>query len=631
MRNLFEINGLQENLPKRKLGFRAALAGAGENAVRIFRNAGMACLLLLTGTVSFLPAQDFSDIGKRKPFRLSGSLHAQTATRLSKNLSFRDPFSYSLSLQLTPEFYGISLPFSLTYADSRFRYTQPFSLLSMTPSYKWIKAYVGRTQMDMNPYGLSSYSFDGAGIELTPSAIPLSFSAMYGRFAKAVQGSIGDPDSLASGLSGTLPVYKRSGYAFKLGFSKDNQQISLHLLRIGDKASSLPEQMFPVVSPAANAVWGVDFRFQLYDGLYIEGTGAVSALTENTMLADMRPKGVWAAMTGFLIPQNSTSSFSTAYKIGIGYKGIRLGYERVSPEYRSFGAYFINRDFQNVVLAFSHTFEKVDLKVDLGWQQDDLQNRNAGRSDRVVGSAFLNYRIREDMQATLSYSNFTTHTRLKPVELTRPDDPLVQDPDTVAFRQIAQQAAASFQYTAPASAKVRQQIGFDLSYQSSREMRQKVFNDYVFAGIRHGVELGTYYTLQSGLNFSTRIDRLSKSETDLTYSIGPSIDLGRTFFEKTLSLNGGLDYYFDVQGKKAQNSVAGIRLRVSYLLKKAHSFSLQIQTRLRSSFVPEKPAPGHEFQLLLSYRYRFSLSPYAKKEGKTVEESETEKLRRSDR
>ena len=130
-------------------------------------------------------AQDFTDIGKRKPFVLSGSVGAQASTRLNTQAAYSDPFSYLLNVQLNPVIYGFSMPVSVSFADNRFSYSQPFSRFSIQPTYKWITGYLGRTSMDMHPYGLSGHQFDGVGISLQPSNFPLKFMAMYGRLEKA--------------------------------------------------------------------------------------------------------------------------------------------------------------------------------------------------------------------------------------------------------------------------------------------------------------------------------------------------------------------------------------------------------------------------------------------------------------
>ncbi|MCM1531278.1 MAG: hypothetical protein NC048_05110 [Bacteroides sp.] len=564
-----------------------------------------------------LPAQDFTGIGKRKPFSFSGTAGAQASTRLNSDGS-SDPFAYILSAQLNPVVYGFSLPLSLSFADSRFSYAQPFSRISFTPSYKWIKAYLGRTSMDMHPYGLAGHQFDGAGIQLESASFPVHFSAMYGRLLKARHA-----DTLQRSGENLLPAYipanyARTGFAFKLGFTHKKQQLDLHFFRAGDRYRSLPEDWRRQVAPQQNAVLALDFAFELYKGLTLKGQAGVSAHTSDTRAQKEKKKGLWGGLMRPFLPQYASTSLSTAYKVQLAYKGISVAYERVGPEYASLGAAYFNRDFENAVVAFTHAFKKVAVNAELGWQRDDLKNTKSSRMNRIVGSAYVNYKIDERFALTASYSNFTMHTQLKPVDLGRPDDPLVYDPDTVSYRQIAQQASFGLDFHTRPTARYRQQGGLEFSYQSSREKTQQVFSDYFYAAARHGIELTGEYRLNTALNFSTRIDRMGERKTTFNYHIGPSATLAKALFDKTLNLSAGLSYYFEMNGSKAAGGIADLRLRAAYTLKKAHEFELQVSGKLRSAFAAATYRKGQEFFAQVSYRYRFSINPFEKKKEKAA-------------
>ncbi len=564
--------------------------------------------LACTGFFLLSPAigQDFTNIGKRKAFHLSGSLDLQGSSRFSDWNEMQDPFSYSISLRLNPSIYGISLPFSFHFADSRFSFTQPLSQLSFSPSYKWVQLHLGRTSMEMHPYGLSGHPFDGAGITLSPD-FPLHFSAMYGRLEKARQGDTALLASPHGYAESNLPSYKRTAYAFKVDFNHKGQQFALHFFRASDHAKSLAPAFQSYASPQANAVWALDFSFKLYKDLRLSGQAGLSSHTSNLLEAKEKKRGILAGIMRPFLAQRASTSLHTAYKIGLGFKGFSLAYERISPGYETLGAYYFNRDFENVVLSFARNFNKWDVKADIGWQRDDLSKEKASRMDRLVGSAYLNYQIDERFRISASYSNFTTYTRLKPIDLTRPDEPWLQDPDTMAFRQIAQQAQFGFAFNTSSQALHPQQAGIDISYQSSREQSQQTFNDYIYASLQHGILIAGEYQLQSALNFSTGIDRTAAGPASTNYSLGPSVVVSKSFFKKSLRTSGGLNYYWDMQGKQNQGSVAGLRLRGSYTLQKVHVFDLQIHTRLR--FSSSGTGIGKELHIVAGYHYNFELDP----------------------
>lgn len=596
------------------------LKSSKKNSFSCFCKTIFITLGLVSGLEMELSAQDFTGIGKRKPFFFSGTVGAQGSVRLNSDGN-TDPFAYLVSAQLNPVVYGFSLPLSLSFADSRFSYAQPFSRISFTPSYKWVKAYLGRTSMDMHPYGLAGHQFDGAGIQLESGRFPVHFSAMYGRLLKARHADTLTGESKFL-LPGYIPAhYKRTGFAFKVGFSHREQQLALHFFRAGDHRKSLPEDWRMHVSPQQNAVLALDFSFELYKGLSLKGQAGVSALTADTRAEKEKKKGLWGGLMRPFVSQRSSTSLSTAYKLQLAYKGISVAYERIGPDYSSLGAAYFNRDFENVVLAFTHTFKKLALNAELGWQRDDLKNIKSSRMNRIVGSAYVNYKVDERFTLTASYSNFTMHTQMKPVDLGRPDDPLIYNPDTVSYRQIAQQASLGLDFCTRPGARYRQQGGVEFSYQSSREKTQKTFSDYFYAAVRHGIDLNGAYRLQSSVNFSTCIDRMGKSRATFNYHIGPSVTCAKAFFDKTLNLLAGVSYYLEMNGSKVAGGIAGLRLRTVYTLKKSHEFEMQLSGKLRSAFGSTARRSGQELFVQASYRYRFNLDPFVKKGRTPIEDT----------
>lgn len=563
-----------------------------------------------------LQAQDFTDIGKRKPFSFSGAAGTQMASRW-ENGGSSDPFSYLIFAQLNPSLYGISLPFSFSFADSRFSYGQPFSRMSFQPSYKWAKAYIGRTSMDMHPYGLSGQQFDGAGISLEPVSFPLRFSAMYGLLVKARRGDslVQQPQEWMPGKKETS--YKRTGYAFRIGFSHNRQEMNLHFFKAIDHRRSLPEAWQKGFAPNENAVLALDFSFDIYRGLLLNGQAGLSTFTADSRCPGQKQKGVWATLMRPFLHQRNSTSFSTAYKIGLAYKGFNLCYERISPNYRTLGAAYFNQDFENAVLSFSHGFKKIDLNAEIGWQRNDLKKTNSERMNRMVGSAYLNYRINECLSLVASYSNFTVYTQMKPLDLSRPDDPFVEDPDTVAYRQVAQQAMFGFNFCTSSAAKIKQDAGVDISYQSSREKMNQMFSDYLYASLRHGIALPHGYRLLSSVNFSARIDRNRHIKRNLAYNIGPHLTCTRNLLENELSISAGLSYYLDMQGKDITGGIADLRLRSVYTLRQSHEFEIQINGRLRASFGQRSEKTGKELFLQVGYRYRFNIPTFHKRKYKS--------------
>lgn len=153
---------------------------------------------------------DFENIGRGKPFKVSGSVAANTIYYKSNQNRARAPFTYFLQGTLNFNVYEFSIPVSYSYSNQgeNLQYQLPFNFnrLSLHPKYKWVQAHIGDVSMDFSPYTLAGHQFTGGGIELTPKG-GITFSAMYGRLLKAVE----DDDKPQ-----TEPSFKRMGYGLKV-------------------------------------------------------------------------------------------------------------------------------------------------------------------------------------------------------------------------------------------------------------------------------------------------------------------------------------------------------------------------------------------------------------------------------
>lgn len=578
---------------------------------------------------STLYAQDFTEIGKRKPFQMTGNILIQGGMSLEQaGMGQSSPFDYLISLQLNPSVYGISLPLSFSYAQSRFSYTQPFSRLSLSPSYKWIRLFLGRTQMNMHPYGLNSSSFDGVGVELRPDKIPFYFSAMYGAMVMPSLLSSERPDDTLSGKPsgekipfGKITFSRRRASAVSLGYSRDSDKALFHLLYVKDRVvqDGISDTGNEVLGadllssrPQANLLAGLDLNFKLWDQLYLTSQMAMSLYSSDILALKNSERSPFIEKAfGKVFPVNSSTSFSPAFNVSLRYRWLQMKYERIEPGYMSLGSAYMNQDFQHLVMSFAHNFRLFDVHVEMGWQQDDLRKINVSKTNRLVGAANIAYRNGEKLTIMASYSNFTTHTRMKPVDLTAPDDPWIYDPDTVSYRQISQQA--SFHTSSSWGKHLKHTASFDFSFQNSWLPGQASSTSYLYSSIRHGCRLENGLLLTSAINFSGNMQDMAMDDHGRnSFSIGPSFHVSHSFFGKALKLSGGTDCYTDIGSDENRNIVASLRTRVSYVLKENHHFGLQMQSRFRRALTKDHSGKN-DFQVLISYQYRFGLDPYRKK------------------
>lgn len=555
-------------------------------------------VFILFACVSFatnLLAQDFTDIQKRKPFTINGQLGAEVSTYISSPSSFSRPFSYFLSLSLNPSIYGISLPLNFSLGGDKFSFSHPFNIMEFTPSYKWIKAYIGRTSMFMSQYGLSGHSFDGIGIELTPH-LPFSFSAMYGRLQKETR------DSLTATIDGP---YRRMAYAFKVGVEYKKQSLALHFFHAKDIAGSHLDVLEGMGSPKQNITADMQARFSIISKINAYFNGALSWYKDLN-----HPK----------IPvRSNVSSLYSAFKTGIQAYGVDISYERVSPFFQSMGSYYFNNDFENIVVGYSTQIkQKVDLSARIGWQRDDLRKEKQSRMNRLVADANIRCMINEHWNLGASYSNFTTNTRMKPLQWELGQNAPVSYVDTLVYRQMSQQAQFDMTYTTGNNSKTdstshsnkNQTVNLTISFQESRSMQENSFSDYVFASLSHNIRLVKDYTLSSAIQCNTQILPSEKGNS-VSASIGPSISANKGFLkEKNLNVSLGMQYYMSIEKKTSEiflgTGIYCLTTRIGYTLKKKHKIDLLLDCRQRHSLSSSTTSTSRvDFNGTIRYSYSF--------------------------
>ena len=161
--------------------------------------------------VALASAQDIEQVAKEKPFDYTGSVGGSFSTYSVDGIAPQsNPYFWNLYGNLTPIVYGFKLPFRFVVGRQERTFDKPFIQMGISPTYKWITLHAGVRNMMFSKYTLANHSFAGAGIELTPGK--WRFSAMYGRFRKAVEYDSTDVNSEYR------VQYKRMGYGVKAGY-----------------------------------------------------------------------------------------------------------------------------------------------------------------------------------------------------------------------------------------------------------------------------------------------------------------------------------------------------------------------------------------------------------------------------
>lgn len=390
-------------------------------------------LAVLAAWLHGVKGQDFSAVDWKNPVKVNGGLSMSWTAYHSggQGGGKRDPLAYTLTGNLGVTVLDWTIPLSFSYTSRSLSYAQPFNRIGLSPRYKWVRLYAGYSSMTFSPYSLSGHSFLGAGVELTPG--PYRVSVMYGRLNRKVGY---DPEVK------NKPCFTRMGYGAKLGYEVENTAAFISFFTAKDDRSSVELPSDTILKARQNVVVSLQGRQRVYGKLFVEGEVASSVLT-NDLGGTGRMRG--SSLTGGLLSTNASTVSSTAFNVLLAYRGERssteLKYERVNPEYETLGAYYINNNFDNLTVGQTLTLQegKLNLTGDFGMERSNLVLRETNSDKRFVGSLGCTYVPDERWNYSVSYSNFTSFTRVRPL-----DDPYFKDElDSLSFYQVNQTASAA--------------------------------------------------------------------------------------------------------------------------------------------------------------------------------------------
>lgn len=548
---------------------------------------------MLLGLAPLSPAisQDLAGMGIKKGIKATGGVSLSNIVYgTNDSINRRDPYQAILSGNLNLNIFGYDVPFSFNYSNSQRSYTQPFNRLSFTPTYKWIRAYIGRTSMTFSPWTLSGHSFSGAGIELTPRNWRMS--VMGGQFKKAIEY---DPLTGSSGQ----PAYKRMGYGVKFGYEKGASGIIVNLFTAEDDASSIGALPVDVIlRPLKNTAAGISGRTSLFGHFSFEGEYSVSFINSAPFSPDSLVIGGDAYSTASM-----GSKRYDAFTIGTGYQsetgGIMLKYERVAPDYQTLGAYYFNNDLENLTIAPSARFlsGRLSFSGNVGIQRNNLDKNRESTTKRFVGAGNVNFNASEKWNMTFNYSNFSAYTNMKPR-----DDPFFRDDmDTLNFYQVTNQAGGSVSHTfgkdeSPGS------IMLFTSYQKASEAGSESGSDFISASA------SCSQTIRPGLVLSLLYNVNTSDSPDLkSLYHGPGLTLSKFIKEKNIRTSFNSTFNISNINSNKGSPVLSTGLNLNWSGGKGEEGRHGITSNLSwvQRFKSERQAGRREITATLNYSYSF--------------------------
>jgi hypothetical protein len=345
-------------------------------------------------------------------FSMHGTVSARAVFYNASGIQARrQPFSYVLSGSLFPTIGDFSMPilFNLTEQD---RATgQPMNIFSVNPTFGFVSLRGGYVNPTYNPYTIAGHQMLGGGIELSPGKFRIG--GAFGQLLRAVPD---DPN--ASFL--LIPAYSRTGYAAHIGYGDNANFIELSFLKARDDSSSLATApRYFDITPGDNVVGGLSGRVTLFNALSIYVNGAVSAFTRDVRARTVDGTTVSGAVLGGsvltnLLLTNASTQLYTALDGGISLLlpnfSASVNYNRVDPDYRSMGVYFVNSDIQlvNASVNVSLLNQALRLTASFGAQNDNLQNKKLATTNRLLPSLMLSVAPSDAFGIDLSYTDMIT-------------------------------------------------------------------------------------------------------------------------------------------------------------------------------------------------------------------------------
>ena len=520
------------------------------------------CLLVfLLSMPDLAQAQDLEKVfSGAKPFGLSGSLSARSVVYHADNIpARRKAFSYILSGNVTATLYeAMAIPLSFTYSNQNFYLSQPFNQFGLSPTYKWITVHGGFRNINHSSFTLAGHQMVGGGFDLTPGNFRLGF--MYGRLQRAVQ-----EDTTLQSIR--MPAYKRVGWSAKIGYGTSSNFVDLIVFKAKDDAESLAEQpATDNVLPGENLVIGINTRQTIFNDLTFYFDGALSyyvrdvtsPIVEEEIPSQLKP------VEKFITLNATTQAFS-AFKTGINYHfkffSLSSYFQRIDPDYRSMGIYFVNNDIQvlNVAPAFNLFQNTLRLKPSVSFQRDNLQNKKTATTKRILPQFSVHYQPSGTWGIGGTYTNMATLQQAGALPL---DNALKMDQNNPI-------------YTLTANYNITDTIrshSFNLFANRSElidnNLLTQAFADYVGSSLNLSYNY-THFASGMGVFGSFNANNIQTFNGNLP-GTGFSVGGNKSWQESNFSLNANLSLAFQ-EGTDSQSVVLGGRYQMGQ-----HNFSVNM-------------------------------------------------------
>ncbi len=571
----------------------------------LFRRFSLSIILILL--VTTVNAQDIEQVIKAPVMATNGGVSFSQIGAFSPDSNTTiTPYSYFVSGNINTSLFGVvSLPLSFAYSNSQVttQTPHPFNRFTISPSYKWLTVHMGYSSMSFSPYTLSGHEFLGGGIDVAPTE-SFKVSALYGRFKKAV-----NPDSL-----GSVPVYNRMGGGLKIDYLNKHIDVGVNIFKAKDDLQSVNYQGFDsaFVKPQDNIAGGVSLKLKLIKSLMITADYGISALNQDISGQDSLPRG----FSDNVVSQSSDLAVYHAFRGSISQSSnigsIGASYERVTPNYRTLGAYYFNNDFENITADFSTSLKHwLTIAMNVGYQRDNLEKQKVNTSSRLIYSINASSMLTKKLGIAAAYSNISSYVHIRDIynELEQTNE--FQNLDTLSFTQINLTESVNLNYNIQATKHRRQNINIGFAYQEASE-EQADDERYKGNQIYNSTLSYQFSMIPERLNISTAINynqnRMPTMEMHIT---SYNLSIQKVFFEQVkAALISTYSNSFNNESNLAD--IINIRVTGGYTLQKRHNVNLSV------AMVNNKSIQGTSTQYSANLAYSYIFNFQVKRDNKKL-------------
>jgi len=524
---------------------------------------GIFMFIAWSNAVSAQNVEEILEFRKKKPLKISGSISANATQFNSTPKQSRQSFTYQLSGSINMslyELFHIPITFNLNNYGAKFSYPSLPNRLSLHPSYKWIRAHIGDVSMSFSPYTLNGHQFTGVGIELSPAR--WRASAMGGRLLRKVDIDASNP--------AIRPNYERWGYGVKAGYDGEKFSVGGTIFTARDKQRDISFDADALgIYPKGNIAIGVEGSLNVIKDLKLSLEYGLSI-----MQRDLRVK---------------EKSYYHAFKADLAYSflgnTIGIGYERISPDYETLGAYYFNNDYENATLNYSRNFfkDRLSLALSGGVQRDDLSNQKQERNKRFVGSANINFTPNDKFTASISISSYQAHRNIKSSFDYINERTPYENLDTLRFTQLNNSIDMNLNWRLRNSETQSHTLSANASYQEAADKQGR----YIMPGnLTRFMNLGANYAIDfTPLDFSVTAginasNNYASRKNVLT--IGPTLTGSKHLFKKALTTGLTLSFNQTQEAGRKLATIYNVRWHANYRFLKRHGLNASVAYQHRS-------------------------------------------------